>query len=118
MKRISGAAVGIQSGSTLLFSAFEDGGEMWTGTGPRKSVYHITFDEGFEEIPTVHLSMNMWDTDVGSNQRLDVQAASITKTGFDIEFRTWGDTRVARVRATWLAIGPVPYVDDWAEDDD
>lgn len=116
MKRISGAAVGVQSGSTLLFSAFEDGGEMWTGSGSRIATYHIRFEEPYEQTPTVHLSMTMWDTDVGSNQRLDVQAANITATGFDIEFRTWGDTRVARVRVSWMAIGPVPYVDDWSDD--
>lgn len=91
---------------------------MWTGHGPRKSTYRIAFDEEFEEPPTVHISMNMWDTDVASNQRLDVQASDITTSGFEIEFRTWGDTRIARVRVGWLAIGPVAYVDDWADDDD
>jgi hypothetical protein len=30
-----------------------------------------------------------------------------------IVFRTWGDTRVARVRADWLAIGALPHEDDW-----
>jgi hypothetical protein len=33
-----------------------------------------------------------------------------------IVFRTWGDTRVARVRADWLAIGEVRGEDDWQVD--
>ena len=33
--------------------------------------------------------------------------------GFDLAFRTWGDTKVARVRIGWIAIGPVKCDDDW-----
>jgi len=33
--------------------------------------------------------------------------------GFDLVFRTWGDTKVARVRIGWIAIGPVKSDDDW-----
>ena len=36
----------------------------------------------------------------------------MTETGFEIVFRTWGDTRVARVRADWLALGEVADEDD------
>jgi hypothetical protein len=28
-------------------------------------------------------------------------------------FRTWGDTRVARVRADWMAIGEQRSDEDW-----
>jgi len=28
-------------------------------------------------------------------------------------FRTWGDTRVARVRASWTAFGELPYGEEW-----
>ena len=37
----------------------------------------------------------------------------MTPDGFALVFRTWGDTRVARVRATWMAIGPVRDDDTW-----
>jgi hypothetical protein len=33
MKRMDGNTVGVESGETVLFTDFEDGGEMWTGTG-------------------------------------------------------------------------------------
>ncbi|MBT8476981.1 MAG: H-type lectin domain-containing protein, partial [Alphaproteobacteria bacterium] len=57
--------------------------------------------------------ISMWDMDQKSNQRADISAEEITTEGFTIVFRTWGDTRVARVRADWTAIGPLPDEDDW-----
>ncbi len=58
--------------------------------------------------------MTMWDLDQKTNQRVDIAAESITTEGFEIVFRTWGDTRVARVRADWIAMGEVADEDDWA----
>ncbi|MFB2530902.1 H-type lectin domain-containing protein [Paracoccus sp. p4-l81] len=97
----------------MLFSAFQDGGDMWTGHGPRVAHHQIRFPTPYVAPPVVHVSMSMWDIDQQSNQRADISAADITPEGFVIVFRTWGDTRVARVRADWLAIGPLAHDDDW-----
>ena len=51
-----------------------------------------------------------------SNQRVDVSADEITPQGFVILFRTWGDTRVARARVSWMAIGPTEHEDDFLLD--
>jgi hypothetical protein len=67
----------------------------------------------FRDVPVVHLAMSMWDTDGDTNQRADLRAEAITETGFEIVFRTWGDSRVARIRADWIAIGEVSGEDDW-----
>ncbi|MFD2441720.1 hypothetical protein F8A10_12860 [Paracoccus kondratievae] len=96
-----------------MFSAFESGGPMWTGEGPRVEAQQVQFDEPFIEPPVVHVSLTMWDIDCGANQRADIRAANVTETGFELQFRTWGDTRVARVRASWMAIGPLRHHDDW-----
>jgi hypothetical protein len=106
----------VAHGAVVLFSAFEDGGQMWTGLGQRVERHKVRFDEPFVEPPVVHLSLTMWDVAHDANQRLDVQPAEITTTGFVIEFRTWEDTRVARVRASWMAIGPVRHLDDFDAD--
>jgi hypothetical protein len=37
----------------------------------------------------------------------------VTTEGFEIVFRTWGDTRIARIRADWMAIGAVRDEDEW-----
>lgn len=112
MKIFSQHAVGILQGSEVLFSAFEDGGEMWTGSGPRKHRLPLRFSQSFKAVPSVQVGLSMWDTSTGS-QRLDIRAKDITPDGFTIVFGTWADTRVARVRVDWLAIGPVLYEDDF-----
>ena len=43
----------------------------------------------------------------------DISAEMVNPEGFVIVFRTWGDTRVARIRADWLAIGEISSEDDW-----
>lgn len=113
MKRISAASVGIEQGARVLFSDFADGGAMWTGQGPRESRHVITFKEPFLAPPSVMVSIGMWDTDHMHNARADICAEKITEKGFHIVFRTWSDTRVARVRADWMAIGPVRDEDAW-----
>lgn len=113
MRRIGGHEVGLDQGSVVLFSDFIDGGTMWTGEGPRELSHEVRFVEPFQFAPTVQVSISMWDMDHKSNQRADISAADVRPDGFRIVFRTWGDTRVARIRADWLAIGEVRSVDDW-----
>lgn len=86
---------------------------MWTGHGPRAARERIDFDDAFLSPPLVQVTISMWDIDQQSNQRADISAEDISATGFTLVFKTWGDTRVARVRADWLAIGPVLHDDDW-----
>lgn len=114
MKRIRSHLVGIDQGSVLMFSDYEDGGAMWTGHGKRELRRHCHFAEPFAAPPVVHVTLSMWDMDQKSNQRADLTADRITEAGFDLVFRTWGDTRVARVRASWLALGQSDGMDeDW-----
>ena len=113
MKRISGHSVGVQQGEELLFSDYQNGGEMWTGTGPRERRTPVSFSSTFEATPTVQVSISLWDLDRSTNLRADIQAEQVTTEGFEIVFRTWGDTRIARIRATWTAIGPLPHEDAW-----
>ncbi|KFE34420.1 H-type lectin domain-containing protein [Thioclava atlantica] len=105
--------LGMQQGSLVLFSDFQDGGEMWDGEGPRALRKPVRFAEGFRSAPMVHVSLSMWDLDCNHNGRMDVAAEKVTPEGFEIVFKTWGDTRVARVRADWIALGGVSHEDDW-----
>ena len=86
---------------------------MWAGSGPRELRQAVEFSENFVALPIVHISLSMWDMDQKTNQRADISAEEITVKGFTIVFKTWGDTRVARVRADWLAIGQLIHEDDW-----
>jgi hypothetical protein len=103
----------VDRGSIILFSDYEDGGVMWTGHGPREMRRAVRFTEAFTGVPVVHVSLSMWDMDQKTNQRADISAEVISPEGFEIVFKTWGDTRVARVRADWMAIGDAADEDDW-----
>lgn len=113
MKKLQGPLVGIDQGNAVLFSDFEDGGKMWVGNGQRSHKTKIDFNGEFREPPNVQVSLSMWDLDQKTNPRSDISAQDITETGFTIVFQTWGDTRIARVRADWFAIGEVADDEAW-----
>lgn len=113
MRKIASNMVGIEQGEQILFSDFEDGGEMWTGNGPRERRVTVEFNDSFRAPPNVMVSVSMWDVDHSTSVRTDITAENVSTTQFDIVFRTWGDTRVARARASWMAIGAVADEDHW-----
>lgn len=113
MHRISQGAVGVTRGASLLFSDHESNGPMWQGEGSRVVRQTVRFTSAFLTPPVIHVAIAMWDIAGGSNQRADISADKVTAESFEIVFRTWGDTRVARIRAEWLAIGAVRHEDDF-----
>jgi len=113
MKRLRNHWIGIDQGENILFSDFEDGGQMWTGVGPRERRRRVKFSESFRSPPAVHCSLSMWDMDNDTNLRADISAEKVGEEGFDLVFRTWGDTRVARARVRWMAIGELRHADEW-----
>ncbi|MCL3881373.1 H-type lectin domain-containing protein [Marivita sp. GX14005] len=113
MQIINTARVGVLQGSVDLFSDFEEGGEMWTGQGTRTRVERVNFETPFSAPPMVHVSLSLWDMDSAHNVRADIGARNVSAEAFDAVFCTWLDTRVARVRMSWIAIGPAVSDDDW-----
>ncbi len=113
MRKLRSHLFGIDSGSLVLFSDFLDDGEMWTGDGERILRRYVEFSEAYANPPVVNVTMSMWDIDGATNQRVDIAAADITAEGFTIVFQTWGDTRVARVRADWTAYGEAHDEEGW-----
>ena len=108
-------AIGIAQGDEALFSDFTDDGEMWTGEGTRERRKRVAFDPPFRAAPSVHVGLSLWDTDCQTNARMEVSARNVTADGFDIAFVTWGDTRIARVRVSWIAIGAAHHEDDYRD---
>lgn len=113
MPKIDARFLNVEQGSKVLFSDFENDGPMWSGHGPRATRMPVRFSQKFRIAPVVQVSMTMWDMDKMTNPRADISAERITPDGFEIVFKTWGDTRVARVRASWFALGEHPHEDDW-----
>jgi H-type lectin domain len=111
--RISSGTLGILQGSRMLFSDFADGGPMWTGEGDREVRQGVAFDPPFTATPAVIVGLSLLDLDRRTNARLDLVAENVTPAGFDIVLRTWGDSRIARIRADWTALGAVRGEDEW-----
>lgn len=116
MRRINSHTTGVDQGSLILFSDFENGGDMWSGDGPRKLRTKVKFSEPFQSAPSVQVSLSMWDFDQKTSTRVDISAIEVSQTGFVILFQTWADTRIARVRADWMAIGALSDDDVWDVD--
>lgn len=100
-------------GSLILFSAFENEGPMWVGDGPREERRRVDYGLTFIEPPMIHVGLSMWDVSNEANMRMQVGAEEIEDSGFTVSLRTWGDTRIARVAVSWLAIGMVTDPDLW-----
>ncbi len=113
MRRLNSHQVGVDQGAVLLFSDYQHDGVMWTGEGAREFRKIVEFDEPFASPPVVQLSPSMWDFDHQTNQRADLSCDMVNPEGFVIVFRTWGDTRIARLRVAWTAIGELRDEDDW-----
>lgn len=113
MKRFHTGHFGVEQGQEVLFSDVEHDGPMWTGKGQRETRVTVLFAQPFQGQPSVFLAPDMWDFDSKTNQRADLRAERISETGFEIVFRTWADTRVARLRVSWLALGAAAADEDW-----
>lgn len=113
MKRLRNHLVGVDQGSVVMFSDFENNGKMWKGEGARIRRKKVKFSEDYRSPPSVQVSLSMWDMDHNVGQRADITAEKITESGFDLVFRTWSDSRIARVRADWIAIGEIRHSDEW-----
>jgi hypothetical protein len=113
MQKFQNHLIGVDRGSRLMFSDFEEGGVMWTGSGPREVRLRQAFSEKFKTQPVVWASISMIDVDHETNQRFDLSVGDIDLEGFDLVFRTWDDTRIARARVDWGAMGEVRAEDEW-----
>lgn len=113
MKRIQSHLFGVEQGDQIMFSDFENDGTMWSGGGARERKKVIVFTEAFASAPAVQVSMTLLDLDKETNFRADALAQNIIETGFELVFRTWNDTRVARVRLSWIAMGALVDEEIW-----
>lgn len=113
MRRIESRVLGIDEGDVVLFSDFEHNGPMWTGEGARLKRKQVLFSQPFATPPSVHVALSMWDISNEATSRVDLRAEDISETGFVIAFRSWGDTRIARARVSWRALGELECEEDW-----
>ena len=68
-------------------------GGMWAQTASREAGSAITFVQAYVSPPVMLVGLSMRNLDI-----------NITASSFELAFRTWFDTRLARFRANWLEI--------------
>ena len=113
MRKLESSVIGIEQGDVILFSDYEHDGDMWAGNGPREIRFAVSFSKKYPAAPSVYVSVSMIDMSNAANARADLQSENVTASGFDIVFKTWGDTQVARCRVAWQSIGPIQTDDVW-----
>lgn len=112
MLTIENNLVGIDQGEEVI-SDFQSDGELWTGSGAREVRRHVAYSRPYKRAPRVLAFVQMFDLSNSANARIDVQVDEVTRDGFVLVFRTWLDTRVARVRIGWMSFGELSHDDDW-----
>jgi hypothetical protein len=81
-------------------------GDWWNGNGPRETTKHVDFPKGtFQTKSTVIAALSSLDASNGANVRVTATVTNASKDHCDIRISTWGDTKIAGVTVTWLAIG-------------
>ncbi len=102
-ERVEGGFV--ESGQITMFEDFENEGPMWSGDGERRAKKFVEFRRPFISRPIIHLAVNLMDVRTDSMIRYELDSEQVTNESFDLIFKTWGDSKFARVRVAWMAIG-------------
>lgn len=97
--------VQVISASDELFNHVDTGGPLWTEEGDREVRLAMVFAAPFTEVPSITLGATGIDAAHDQNLRFDVRAIEVTPKGFTVQFKTWGDTHIARASVSWQAIG-------------
>jgi opacity protein-like surface antigen len=75
------------------------------GDGVRTYSGRVAFEHAFNSPPVVQIGVTGFDIDNGDNARLNVGIKNVDVSGFDVELRTWLNTRIWSVDLSWFAIG-------------
>jgi|GEM_PF-1529069 len=85
----------------------QEGFSLNTGKGDRVYIETVAFDKGFTAPPKVHVFLSGVDAkgDETGTVRVHVSASKVTKTGFTLRVKTWGESFVGSAWGTWMAVG-------------
>lgn len=71
-------------------------------TGDRTFTVEVAFLKPFENKPDVVVGLSSIDAAPG-NLRYSVKTKSISRDGFTVEVKTWGDTKIMSIGGFWVA---------------
>jgi len=73
-------------------------------SGDRNVSLEITFAKPFETKPEVLVSVNYLDADKERNLRYEIKTLSVSRDGFSVQVKTWGDSRIYAIGGGWIAV--------------
>lgn len=79
--------------------------DMYTKHGSRKVTIPINFDEKYDSIPHVMVSLSGIDGLHTANTRIMVYAKNVNTSRFDIDIETWYDSALYTVKISWISFG-------------
>lgn len=72
-------------------------------TGDRTITIEINFLKSFEVKPNVVVGISSIDVEKSTAVKYAVKAISVSRDGFTVEVKTWGDTKIYSVTGFWVA---------------
>ena len=72
-------------------------------SGDRTITIEIYFLKPFETKPNVVVGISSIDVDKSTAVKYAVKAISVSRDGFTVEVKTWGDTKIYSITGFWVA---------------
>ena len=72
--------------------------------GDRIYTMEVTFEKPFEIKPSVILSVNLVEAASGTTLRYHIASSAVSRDGFVIKIKTWGDSQIRQVGGSWIAV--------------
>lgn len=72
-------------------------------SGDRLVTIQVNFLKPFENKPDVVVGISSIDVDKATATRYAVKPISISRDGFTVEIKTWGDTKINSITGFWVA---------------
>ena len=88
------------------YSSSIEGYSLDKGSGERTLAVEVTFPKPFEVKPEVFLNLNTIDASNSANLRISMKAISISRDGFTVQIKTWGDSKINAVGGNYIALSP------------
>ena len=106
-QQVTSPLVGMQiiTATGELFNHVEKNGPMWYSDGDREVRVIVRFTQPFQRPPHIIIGITGMDSSKGQNLRFSLNADNISTQKFELVFKTWADTKIARANVNWTAIG-------------
>lgn len=74
-----------------------------SNTGDRTITIQVNFLKPFESKPDVIVGVSSIDVDNNTAVKYAVKPISVSRDGFTVEVKTWGDTKIYSITGFWVA---------------